>query len=347
MLVALIGFITRKSILAFQPLRYMRPVSRFTLSSSNLARTRLFGTADTVFRGFKPIQPVKESTLSDANNERSKTLDITTLNLKGLKDELSRQRLRAFKKVGKANERLQKEEEAYATLSSISNPTLEQLETCPDIEKTRAELQDLKQRLKRLTSLEDNLSTVKNVKDSKLLELLPELQDLEVSDTPPPQPERGPKKVKGVPPPPRKPYYTYMSFDNIEIRVGRGASDNDLLSCDPEYRDNDNWWMHVSGAAGSHIVIRNADNDFPEKFRETVKDAALLAALNSKASGSGRVAVTLTRCRNVSKPRGTKPGLVYLSGDIITVNIDLKVEKQRLDRLKKVEDQVAGIATVV
>lgn len=341
-LATIIGLMARRGAHSFQSSRFFGLVRRFELSSSILATTRLFGTTDTTFKGFKP-HPIKPVDYSAVNSDGRSMLEVSTLNLKGLKDEVSRQRLRAFKKVGKANERLQKENHDLATLSAISNPSLEQLESCPDIEKTRAELQDLKQRLQRLTTLEENLLPIKNVKDGKLMELIPELQALQVSDTPPPQQERGLKKAKGVPPPPRKPYYTYMSFDNIEIRVGRGASDNDLLSCDPEYRDNDNWWMHVSGAAGSHIVIRNTDNDFPVKFRETIKDAALLAALNSKANGSGRVAVTLTRCRNVSKPRGTKPGLVYLSGDVITVNIDMKVERQRLDRLKKVDQTNARV----
>lgn len=61
----------------------------------------------------------------------------------------------------------------------------------------------------------------------------------------------GPKKVKGKPLPPRKPYHIYTGLDGLEIRVGRGASDNDELSCNPEHRDGADWWMHVAGCAGS------------------------------------------------------------------------------------------------
>ena len=52
-----------------------------------------------------------------------------------------------------------------------------------------------------------------------------------------------------------------------------------------------------------------------------------------QASGS-RVSVSLTRCRNISKPMGAKPGLVSLRGDITTIKMDLKAEAKRLERLE-------------
>jgi len=63
-----------------------------------------------------------------------------------------------------------------------------------------------------------------------------------------------------------------------------------------------------------------------------------LAAINSKAKQAGKVQVTLTRCRNVSKPRGAKAGLVQLSGDVLTISVDLKAEAHRLERLVKAEE---------
>ena len=106
----------------------------------------------------------------------------------------------------------------------------------------------------------------------------------------------GPKKKKQKAPPPRKPYWTYQSVDDIEIRVGRGASDNDQLSCSPEHRDGRDWWMHVAGCPGSHVVIRSQDDDLPE---ETVRDAAALTAKYSKAPQKGKIRVSLVRCRQV------------------------------------------------
>ena len=41
----------------------------------------------------------------------------------------------------------------------------------------------------------------------------------------------------------------------------------------------------------------------------------------------------MTRCRNVSKPAGTKAGLVRLNGDIRTISVNMKDAQKRLDRL--------------
>ena len=43
--------------------------------------------------------------------------------------------------------------------------------------------------------------------------------------------------------------------------------------------------------------------------------------------------MSMVRCRQVSKPRGAKPGLVQLSGDVRTVSVCVKDEADRLERL--------------
>ena len=45
------------------------------------------------------------------------------------------------------------------------------------------------------------------------------------------------------------------------------------------------------------------------------------------------MAVTYTRCRNVSKPFNAKAGLVQLSGDVATIQVNIKAEAARLERL--------------
>lgn len=99
---------------------------------------------------------------------------------------------------------------------------------------------------------------------------------------PRPRQARGPKKVKGTKSAPRQPFLTFVSKDGIEIRVGRGSADNDKLSLDPQLRDSRDWWMHVAGHPGSHVVIRCQEDDLPSAHPETMKDAAALAAKNSK-----------------------------------------------------------------
>jgi hypothetical protein len=55
--------------------------------------------------------------------------------------------------------------------------------------------------------------------------------------------------------------------------------------------------------------------------------------VNSKAANAGKVTVNYCRCRNVSKPSGAKPGLVYLNGEVSTIAVNIKSETLRLDRL--------------
>ena len=121
----------------------------------------------------------------------------------------------------------------------------------------------------------------------------------------------------------------------MEIRVGRSSVDNDQLSCNPAYRDEDDWWLHVSGSPGSHVVIRCHDDDLAEKYSETLADAALLAAVFSKeGKRTSRLPVSFTRCRDVFKPNGFVPGMVRLTGKVGTVIVDSGLEKKRLQRLE-------------
>lgn len=96
----------------------------------------------------------------------------------------------------------------------------------------------------------------------------------------------------------------------FEILVGKGARDNDRLTF-REAAPND-LWLHASGYAGSHVVIRNPDRaDVP---RDVVEAAARLAAFHSKARGArGKVDVHVCRASDVRKPKGAPPGLVELT----------------------------------
>jgi predicted ribosome quality control (RQC) complex YloA/Tae2 family protein len=101
----------------------------------------------------------------------------------------------------------------------------------------------------------------------------------------------------------------FVSPDGMIVLVGRTAEDNDVLSL--KLGAPRDFWLHVSGESGSHVVIRNPDGlDRPP--RETVRFAAGLAAGYSKARHGGQVAVHLATCADVSKPRGLPPGKVQL-----------------------------------
>jgi predicted ribosome quality control (RQC) complex YloA/Tae2 family protein len=89
--------------------------------------------------------------------------------------------------------------------------------------------------------------------------------------------------------------------------------------------------MHASGCPGSHVVIRNSDENINE---EIVQDAAALAARQSKCNGSV-IKVSMTRCRDIKKPPVAKAGLVQLTGRVRTVTVNMKEAEKRLERLDK------------
>lgn len=98
--------------------------------------------------------------------------------------------------------------------------------------------------------------------------------------------------------------------DGWEILVGKGARDNDHLSF--RVAEPQDWWLHASGYAGSHVVVRNPDrrDDLPREVAET---AAQLAAYHSKARDArGKVEVHLCRASDIRKPRGVPAGTVQL-----------------------------------
>ena len=103
-----------------------------------------------------------------------------------------------------------------------------------------------------------------------------------------------------------------VECEGFEILVGKGDEANDRLTFGvAEPRD---FWLHVSGPAGSHVILRNPGNlRLDELPRGVVERAAELAAWHSKARGArGKVEVHLCRVADVRKPRGFAPGQVLL-----------------------------------
>jgi predicted ribosome quality control (RQC) complex YloA/Tae2 family protein len=98
-----------------------------------------------------------------------------------------------------------------------------------------------------------------------------------------------------------------------KVLVGRTDSDNDLLSL--EVARPDDWWFHVRGMPGSHVVLQGPTGEEPD--RETLKRAAAIAAYHSKARQAGTVPVSCTRARYVTKPRGLPAGTVQIRKETV------------------------------
>jgi len=105
-----------------------------------------------------------------------------------------------------------------------------------------------------------------------------------------------------------------------QVLVGGSAAANDVLST--ELAAPDDWWFHADAVPGSHVILRARDDAEPGK--ETLEQAAAVAAYHSKARAARRVAVLVTRARHVSKPRGVPAGTVHVSrGRVVQVRPDI------------------------
>jgi predicted ribosome quality control (RQC) complex YloA/Tae2 family protein len=92
------------------------------------------------------------------------------------------------------------------------------------------------------------------------------------------------------------------------VLAGRSDADNDRLSLKIA-RPND-WWFHVRGLPGSHVVLQVGRSGTPQK--SVLEQAAAIAAWHSKARAGGITAVSYTQAKFVRKPRGAKPGTVTI-----------------------------------
>ncbi len=133
---------------------------------------------------------------------------------------------------------------------------------------------------------------------------------------------RGKQDEQGV----RQPYRCYLSQGGIEIWVGKGARDNDQVSL--RLARGSDLWFHAQDQTGAHVVLRSGRGKEPDS--ESVLDAATLAAHFSRGGKSGEAEVLTTRCDNLRKPKGAKPGSVLA---VHTRSILVRIEPQRLQRL--------------
>lgn len=102
------------------------------------------------------------------------------------------------------------------------------------------------------------------------------------------------------------PYRRYSTSGGLEVRVGKGARQNDDLTF--RHSSPNDVWLHAGQSAGAHVILRWDREGNPPK--RDLEEAGILAALNSGARHSKTVAVTWTRRKYVRKPRKAPPGTV-------------------------------------
>ncbi len=118
----------------------------------------------------------------------------------------------------------------------------------------------------------------------------------------------------------------YRSSSGLEIWVGRSDEGNDLLST--RLARGHDLFFHLEASPGSHVVLRTEGRSDPPS--ECVLEAAELAVHYSKHRKVTEAQVTVAPIKGVSKPRGAKPGLVYVTGG---KSLRLRRDPRRLERV--------------
>ena len=118
----------------------------------------------------------------------------------------------------------------------------------------------------------------------------------------------------------------YRTASGLEIWVGRSDEANDYLTT--RLARGKDLFFHLAGAPGSHVILRTEGRDDPPG--EAVLDACELAVYFSKQKNAGSAEIHVVPIKNVKKPKGAKPGLVYVTGGR---SLHLRRESTRLVRV--------------
>lgn len=118
----------------------------------------------------------------------------------------------------------------------------------------------------------------------------------------------------------------YRTAGDLEIWIGKNEEGNDVLTTGLA-RSYD-MFFHLESAPGSHVILRVRRNVEPPQ--EALLDACELAVHFSKQRNASRASVHIARCKDISKPRGAKPGLVYVHRGR---TLDLRRDPRRLEKI--------------
>jgi predicted ribosome quality control (RQC) complex YloA/Tae2 family protein len=103
--------------------------------------------------------------------------------------------------------------------------------------------------------------------------------------------------------------WRFRSTEGWDVLIGRSSEANDHLTL--HIARPEDYWFHAHGCPGSHVVLRRGKGS-NEPSKATLLEVASWAAFHSKARSAGKVPVIYTQKKYVRKPRGAKPGTVYV-----------------------------------
>lgn len=138
--------------------------------------------------------------------------------------------------------------------------------------------------------------------------------------------KKGKKKVKNHK---SKPMH-FKTEDGSDIFVGKNSKQNDYVSL--KLAGKNDYFFHVKDVPGSHVILKTNKLD-----EQNILISAYLAASNSSLSNNKVVDVDYTSKKNVNKPKGAKPGMVYYDNfKTISVKVD-ELKEEILGKYERLE----------
>lgn len=107
---------------------------------------------------------------------------------------------------------------------------------------------------------------------------------------------------------PDEKYRVFILDDQHTLYVGKSAANNDELTM--KFARQQDWWLHVRGASGSHAVLRGVSG--PKIPKQILEMAAAITAYYSQARNASYVPVVYTQRKFVRKPKGANIGAVVI-----------------------------------
>lgn len=111
-----------------------------------------------------------------------------------------------------------------------------------------------------------------------------------------------------APKPPEEKYRVFVLDEQHTLYVGKSAANNDELTM--KFARQQDWWLHVRGASGSHAVLRGVVG--PKIPKQVLEVAASITAYYSQARNASYVPVVYTQRKYVRKPKGANIGAVVI-----------------------------------
>ena len=99
----------------------------------------------------------------------------------------------------------------------------------------------------------------------------------------------------------------YRTSGGYTVLCGRNNVQNEYLT--HKLASGNDYWFHVKGMPGSHVVMLCADSGTEPSARDFT-EACEIAAFNSKAQATQKIDVDYTLIRHLKKPPSSKPGMV-------------------------------------